>query len=76
MSFDTLLGAAYKTATLDNQREVAITALRDRFNESAEDKAAAEAFIAENTGSKVKDEVSQRCFITRLRLDLLKAALA
>lgn len=72
MSLDTLLGAAYKTATLDNQREVAITALRDRFNEDAEDKAAAEAFIATNSDH----EISQRCFITRLRLDLLKAALA
>lgn len=72
MSLDTVLGDAYKTSVLKGQPVAAKATLKTILDGDEQLKAEAQAFLATHSS----DAITQRCFVTKTRVDLLKAALA
>lgn len=72
MSLDTILGDAYKTSVLKGQPVNARVTLKAALDGDEALKTEAQAFLAANCSNAI----TQRCFITKTRVDLLKAALA
>lgn len=72
MTLESALGSAYATAVIKGQPANARVGLKAALDADADLKAEANQFLKANSNS----QVLQRCFITKTRVDLLKAALA